>query len=200
MFSAARVVCVALAGIALSACGSAVLQSEGGPRLPARPINRLVAYVAGPDSLVASFQANIAVEAGRHGLVADNALVLFPPTRAYAEAEIQQGLAARSIDSVLIVDVGDAGVQRQYSGTIFQGGSAGSTAMTSAVSSVNGYPRQSTFSARLLDAATGRKLWDGDGQIASGGFAFFDNGATVADSVAALFDDLQMKGIIGPVN
>jgi hypothetical protein len=182
MFSAVRTVCVALAGIMLSAC-------------------RLVAYVAAPDALVASFQANIAVEAARHGLAADNALLLFPPTRAYAEAEIRQGLAARSIDGVLIVNVGDAGAQRQYSGTIFQGRYAGSpTAMTSAVSSVNGYPRETTFSARLLDAATGRKLWDGDGQIASGGFAFFDNGATVADSVAALFDDLQMKGIIGPAN
>jgi hypothetical protein len=201
MLAAARTVCVALAGIMLCACASVLVQGEGGPQLPARPVNRLVAYVAGPDSLVASFQAYIAVEAAKRGTAADNALLLFPPTHAYAETEIRQGLAARSIDGVLIVNVGDAGVRRQYAGTIFQARSAVSPpAIASTVASVNGDPRQTTFSAELLDAATGRRLWDGDGQIASGGFSFFENGTTVADSVAALFEDLQEKGIVGPAN
>jgi hypothetical protein len=49
----------------------------------------------------------------------------------------------------------------------------------------------------LIEAASGRSLWDGDGQIASGAFSIFANGTTVADAVAALFGDLQEKGIIG---
>lgn len=91
MFAAVRMVCVASAGITLSACASALVQGEGSPQLPARPLSSLVAYVAGPVSLVASFQADIAVEAAKRGIAADNALVLFPPTRAYAQTEISAG-------------------------------------------------------------------------------------------------------------
>jgi len=154
--------------------------------------------VAGPDRLVASFQADIAVEAGRRGLATENASVLFPPTHAYADAEIRQGLAARSIDSVIIVKIGDAGAPRQYAGTILQerGGSSGPAA--AAVASVNGDPHPTTYSYRLVDAATGRKLWSGDGQIASGAISFLANGNTVEDSVSALFAELEEKGVIGP--
>ena len=186
----------------LAACGPALVQSEAGPQFPPRPVGRIGAYVTGPDSLVASFQANIAVEAARHGLAAENLTLLFPPTRAYADAEIRRGLAERSIDSVMIIKIGDARGQRQYAGTFLQEASAGSSGPTAAaVASVNGYPSPTTFSARLIDAATGRKLWEGDGQIASGAFSLFANGTTVADSVAALFGDLQEKSLIGePAN
>jgi hypothetical protein len=202
MIVASRAVCLAWAGMVLSGCGSTVLQSEASPSPhpppSAHPVNRIAAYVAGPDRLVASFQADIAVEAGRRGLATENASVLFPPTHAYADAEIRQGLAARSIDSVMIVKIGDAGAPRQYAGTILQerGGSSGPAA--AAVASVNGDPHPTTYSYRLVDAATGRKLWAGDGQIASGAISFMANGNTVEDAVSALFDELQEKGVIGP--
>jgi hypothetical protein len=201
-----RATWLALAAVTLSACASALVQGEGSLEAPVRPVSRLVAYVTGPDSVVASFQANIAVEAARHGLAAENALLLFPPTHAYADLEIRQGLAARSIDSVLIINVGDAGVQRQYAGTIFQGRSPiASGPAEAAIASVYGYPRQTTFAARLLDTATGRRFWEGAGQFAENkglfaenkGLFSFDAGPTVSESVAVLFDDLQAKGIVG---
>jgi hypothetical protein len=202
MLVAMRALCLVSVAMALCGCGSALVQSETSPQLPSRPVRAIGAYVAGPNSLAASFQANIAVEAARHGLAADNIAVLFPPTRAYADAEIRQGLAARAIDSVMIIKIGDAPGQRQYGGTILQErltASGGPTA--AAVAAVNGNPTPTIFSARLIDAATGRKLWDGDGQIASGAFSLFANGTTVADAVAALFDDLQEKGMIAqPAN
>jgi len=184
----------------LSACVSAWVQGEGNLEAPVRPVSRLVAYVTGPDSLVASFQANVAVEAARHGLAAENALVLFPPTRPYADQEIRQGLAVRSIDSVLIINIGDAGVQRQYAGTIFQGRTPVSTGPREAtVASVYGYPRQTTFTARLLDAATGRRFWEGVGQFGDNkGFFASDTGPTISEAVAVVFDDLQAKGVVGP--
>lgn len=204
MLMSVRVVCVAVAGISLSACGAALLQSEASPPPQAppapHPVSRIAAYVAGPDKLVASFQADIAVEAGRRGLATENASVLFPPTHAYADAEIRQSLAARAIDSLMIIKIGDAGAPRQYAGTILQerGGSSGPAA--AAVASVNGDPRPTTYSYRLVDAATGRKLWSGDGQIASGAISLLASGNTVEDSVSALFDELEEKGVIGPAS
>ena len=192
-----RAFCLALIAMALSGCGSALLQSETSPQLSPRPVRAIGAYVAGPNALAASFQANIAVEATRHGLTADNVSALFPPTRAYTNAEIRQGLAARSIDSVMIIRIGDAPGQRQYAGTILQERSVGSGGPTAAaIATVNGNPTPSTFSARLVDVASGRKLWDGEGQIASGAYSLFANGTTVEDAVATLFDDLQDKGMI----
>jgi hypothetical protein len=184
----------------LSACASALVQGEGGLEAPVRPVTRLVAYVTGPDSVVSSFQANIAVEAAKRGLAAENALLLFPPTHAYADLQIRQGLAGRSIDGVLIINVGDAGVLRQYVGTIFQGRSAVSSGPAeAAIASVYGYPRQTTFAARLLDAATGRRFWEGAGQFGENkGLFSFDTGPTVSESVALVFDDLQAKGVVGP--
>jgi hypothetical protein len=198
MFAPIRAACLALAGMMLSACALGSIQGEGSLPAPARPISRLVAYVSGPDSLAASFQANIAVEAAMHGLSAENALVLFPPRRAYADAEIRQDLAMRSIDSVLIINIGNIGVHREYAGTIFQGRSRVlSGAGEAAVASVNGYPRETTFSARLLDGASGRKLWDGVGEVGPQS-GLISGGPTVSESVGQLFDDLQTKGVIGP--
>jgi hypothetical protein len=198
MFASIRATCLVLAGMVLSACALGSIQGEGSLPAPARPISRLVAYVSGPDSLAASFQANIAVEAASHGLAAENALVLFPPTRRYADPEIRQALAMRSIDSVLIINIGNTGVHREYAGTIFQGRSRVlSGAGEAAVASVNGYPRETSFSARLLDGASGRKLWDGVGEVGPQG-SMISGGPTVAESVGQLFDDLQTKGVIGP--
>ena len=144
------------------------------------------------------FQADIAVEAARHGLAAENVPLLFPSTRPYADAEIRQGLAAHAIDSVMIIKIGNAPGPRQYDGTILQEPSPrGSGPLAAAVASVNVDPSPTTFSATLIDAASGRRLWDGDGQIASGAFSIFANGTTVADAVAVLFGDLPEKGIIG---
>jgi hypothetical protein len=196
-----RTVCLVLAAPMLCACGAALLQSEASPppQAPARSVSRVAAYVAGPDKLVASFQTYIAVEAAKRGLASQNAAVLFPPTHAYADAEIRQGLAAHAIDGVMIVKIGDAPAPRQYAGTILQERSAGSSSPTAAaVSSVNGDPRPTTFSAKLIDVASGRRLWAGDGQVASGGISYFSYGDTVEDSVAALFDDMQERGVIGP--
>ena len=198
MLVAMRALCLALVAMALSGCGSALLQSETSPQLSPRPAMAIGAYVAGPNSLVGSFQANIAVQATRHGLTADNISALFPPTRAYTDVEIRQGLAARSIDSVMIIRIGDAPAQRQYAGTILQERSVGSGGPTAAaIAAVNGNPNPSTFSARLVDVGSGRKLWGGEGQIAAGAYSLFANGTTVEDAVAALFDDLQEKGMIG---
>jgi len=199
MFATFRATSLTLAGMMLSACALASVQGEGNLGAPARQVSRLVAYVTGPDSLVASFQANVAVEAAKHGLAADNALLLFPPTHNYADSEIRQNLALRSIDSVLIINVGDFGGQREYAGTIFQGRSRVSPgAGEAAVASVNGYPRETSFSARLVDGATGRQLWEGVGQFGATSFFPFASGPTVSESVAVLFDDLQAKGVIGP--
>jgi hypothetical protein len=192
-----RGICLA-GGLVLSACGSAVVQSEGSPHLALRPVSRIGAYVTGPDALVRSFQADIAVEAARHGLTAENVTLLFPSTRPYADAQIRQGLAAHAIDSVMIIKIGNAPGPRQYDGTILQERSPrGSGSAAATVASVNGDPSPTTFSATLIDAASGRRLWDGDGQIATGAFSILAYGTTAADAVAALFGDLQEKRIIG---
>jgi len=41
-------------------------------------------------------------------------------------------------------------------------------------------------------------LWVGNGQVRAGGLLFVGDGASASSSVAAIFDDLQGKGIICP--
>jgi hypothetical protein len=195
MFSAIRAACLGLAAITLSGC----LTSETGVAdrmLPPRQLNRLVAYVSGPAAVASNLQMNISGEARRRGLAADNALALFPPTRSYTDADIRQALAARGVDGVLIINVGDASVPRQYAGTILQGRSTLPSASAAAASSVNGYPSTTTFTARLIEPATSRNLWDGFGHVDTGGIFTADDGSGAAGAVAAIFDELQQKGIV----
>src|SRR3954465_9454220 len=99
-------VCILSAAIGLAGCITTSMQGYADRQLPAKPIGRLVAYVSGPGPLVSNIQTNIAEEARKRGVVADDALVLFPPTRTYTTAEVQQGLAREAIEGVLIISVG----------------------------------------------------------------------------------------------
>jgi len=216
-----RAAVAVLVAITLSACVTTSMQGYADRDLPARPVSRIVAYVAGPGPLVASIQSNIRDEATKRGIEADDALLLFPPTRTYTDAEIRKGLAAQGIDGVLVINVGDTGVMRQYAGTILHGQYSGSSyasgtgtrsgnvstlsvngtssgTMTATSTPVYRYSRQTTFTARLLEPATARNLWVGNGQVNAGGRLFTGDGASASSSVSAIFDDLQRKGIIGP--
>jgi hypothetical protein len=221
MFSLKRFIGVVLPALSLSACIETTMQGYADRELPAKPVSRLVAYVAGPNPLVSSIQSSINEEARKRGVVAQDALLLFPPTRAYTNAEVRQGLAAGGVDGVLVINVGDTGVLQQYAGTILTGEYSGtSTAdgtinrfgntstvslngvssgtMTATATPVYRYKRQTTFTAQLLEPVTSRKLWVGNGQVNAGGLLFVGNGTNASSSVAAIFDDLQRKGVIGP--
>jgi hypothetical protein len=217
MFSVKRFVCAAAVAISLSGCITTSMQGYADRQIPAKPVSRIIAYVAGPSSLVASIQGSVSDEARKRGLVAEDALLLFPPTRTYTNVEIQQGLAGDGIDGVLVTNVGDTGVLQQYAGTILSGQYSGSSNATGTMNtfgnvSLNGtssgtmvatatpvysYRRQTSFTARLLEPATGRNLWVGNGQVRAGGLLFVGDGASAASSVGAIFDDLQQKGIVG---
>lgn len=88
---------------------------------PARPVKHLAAYVVAPTGLATSFQTSIAQEAAKRGILADDAYILLPPTRSYNDAEIRKVLAATNVDAVLIINVGDTGVVREYAGTFSSG-------------------------------------------------------------------------------
>jgi hypothetical protein len=216
-----RAICAVLAAASLSGCITTSMQGYADRQLPARPVSRIVAYVAGPNTLVSSIQRSVAEEARKRGIAADDALNLFPPTRTYSNAEVQQGLTANGIDGVLVINVGDTGVQQQYAGTILSGQYQGSSnasgtantfgnastvsmsgtssgTMTATATPIYRYGRQTSFNARLLEASTGRNLWVGNGQVNAGGLLFVGDGASSSSSVAAIFNDLQAKGIIGP--
>lgn len=221
MFSVKRFICVVAAALSLSGCITTSMQGYADRQLPAKPVGRIVAYVAGPGPLVSSIQASVSEEAKKRGLVAEDALLLFPPTRTYTNAEIRQGLASDGIDGVLVINVGDTGVLQQYAGTILSGqysetssasgtistfgnistvslNGASSGTMTATATPVYRYRRQTAFTARVLESATGRTLWVGNGQVNAGGLLFVGDGANASNSVAAIFNDLQQKGVIGP--
>jgi hypothetical protein len=223
MFSAKRSVCLIAAAIGLSGCITTSMQGYADRELPAKPISRMIAYVAGPGPLVSSIQTSVNEEARKRGLVAEDALELFPPTRTYTNAEIRQGLASDGIDGVLVINVGDTGVLQQYAGTILSGQYSGTSsasgtinsfgnvstvslngtssgAMTATATPVYRYRRQTMFTARLIEPTTARNLWVGNGQVRAGGLLFVSDGASASSSVAAIFDDLQQKRIIGPTS
>jgi hypothetical protein len=221
MFFAIRCMCIAATAFGLAGCITTSMQGYADRQLPAKPVSRMVAYVAGPSALVSSIQASVSEQARKRGLVAEDALLLFPPTRTYTNAEVQKGLTSDGIDGVLVINVGDTGVLQQYAGTILSGQYSGSSTANGTINTVgnvstvslNGtssgtmmaaatpvyrYRRQTTFTARLLEPTTARNLWVGNGQVNAGGLLFVGEGASASSSVDAIFDDLQKKGIIGP--
>src|SRR5271170_3618106 len=99
---------LALAAMMLSACITTDMQGYADRQLPQHPIQRMVALVAAPPALVSSLQSSIAQEAKKRGIPVEDALLLFPPTRPYSDAEIKAELARDGIDAVLVLTVGDS--------------------------------------------------------------------------------------------
>jgi hypothetical protein len=153
-------------------------------------------------------------------VLAQDALDVFPPTRTYSDAEIKSELARDGMDAVLVVTVGDTGIQREYAGTVFYStGMATTNAMgtastfgnftnLSATATTTGqattittpryrYSRQTNFQAKLIEASSGRVLWVGSGDVQAGGLLFVGSGVNANSTATAIFNDLQNKGLIG---
>jgi hypothetical protein len=212
---------LSLAAGVLSGCITTDMQGYADRQLPQHPIQRMVALVAAPPTLVPSLQSSIAQEAKKRGIPVEDALMLFPPTRTYSDAEVKAELARDGIDAVLVLTVGDSGVQTQYAGTVFYGNSssslsavgtatsvgnttnvsmsgASSTTFTGTATPTYHYSRQTAFQARLIEASTGRALWVGNGQVQAGGLLFIGSGANAYSTATSIFNDLQAKGLIAP--
>lgn len=210
---------LSLLGLLLSGCITTTMQGYADRELPAKPVQRIAAYVAAPTALAASFQSSIVEEATKRGLAAEDAHALLPPTRTYNDAEIRKILAEQGIDAVLIINVGDTGVMKEYAGTFFSGQYSGSNdasgtvtrngsianvsltgsssgTMTATSTPMHRYSRQTVFKARLIELATGRNLWIGSGEVSAGGKLFVGNGSSASSSVSAIFDDLRAKKIV----
>lgn len=214
-----RFILLSLAAMALSGCITTSMQGYADRNLPTRPVKRIASYVVAPTALASSFQSSIVEEAQKRGIVAVDAFALLPPTRTYNDAEIRKTLAEQGIDAVLIINVGDTGVVREYAGTFFQGQYSGSSdssgtmtrngsfsnvslngnssgTMTGVSAPMHRYSRQTAFKARLIEPATARNLWVGSGEVNAGGRLFVGNGSSASSSVSAIFNDLRAKHIL----
>ena len=210
-------------GMAFTAggCVTTSMQGYADRDPPSQPIAHVAALVTAPLPLAQSMQANLADEGAKLHVAVDDALTIFPPTRQYTDAEVKHELKERGIDGVLVVNVGDSGVMQQYLGTILSGSYSGSNIGTATLNTYGGMSsasyqgtstgnfsasatpiyrssRQTTFSAKLLDALTGRILWVGNGQIDASGKLFVGIDTSASKAVGAILTDWQTKGIVSP--
>lgn len=218
-----RLALAAVAGLAFAASGCVTTSMQGyaDKAPPSQPIAHVAALVTAPLPLAQSMQASLADEGAKLNVVVDDALTIFPPTRQYTDAEIKHELKDRGIDGVLVLNVGDSGVMQQYAGTMLSGSYSG---LTTGMATANTYggmttasyqgvstgsfigsatpiyrsSRQTTFSAKLLDALTGRVLWIGNGQIDASGKLFVGTDTSASKAVGAILTDWQSKGIVVP--
>jgi hypothetical protein len=217
---------VAVAAFGLAGCTKTSMQGYADRDLPTNTLQHIAAYVAAPLPLATSMQASIGDEALKHGVSSEDALIILPPTRTYSDAEVRRALAERGVDGVLLITVADSGVVSQYAGTIFQSSYSGTVTANGTVTqvgnmstvnlngTVNGtttgaatplyrYSRKTQFTARLLDPKSGRTLWVGTGEVDTQGGTGLISRLMVSDSVSssnsirAVFDDLQKKGLVG---
>jgi hypothetical protein len=188
---------------------------------PQQPIQRIAALVAAAPGLASSLQSSIAQEGKKRGILVEDAYLLLPPTRTYSDADVKAQLARDGINTVLVLTVGDTGVQKEYAGTVFFGNSSTSLNTTGTATSFGGmtnvslngvanttssgtatptyhYSRQTAFQAKLVEASSGRTLWVGNGQVQAGGLLFIGNGANAYSTATSIFNDLQTKGLIAP--
>jgi hypothetical protein len=211
----------------LAGCTTTSMQGYADRDLPAAGVRKMATYVAAPVGLATSMLAGLAEEGRSHGVVVEDAMQIVPPTRTYSDAEVRNAMAKSNVDALLVVNVADSGVQAQYAGTIFQARYNGSSSYTGAATRFGNaatvdltgthsgtmigsstptfrYSRQTSFSARLIDTKTGRTLWVGTGQVNSRGGngligrLMVSDGVSSSNSIRAIFDDLQKKGLIGP--
>jgi hypothetical protein len=189
-----------------SGCTNTAIQGYADRNLPSKGIQHIAAYVAAATPLASSMEASIVEEARKRGILAEDALTILPPTRTYTDAEVRKALAERGVDGVLVIAVADSGVISQYAGTVFSasysGGATSGTAYGSAAPTYR-YARKTDFTARLVEPASGRNLWVGNGEVSTEGGKGLLGRLTVTDGVNtsyainAVFDDLQKKGLIG---
>jgi hypothetical protein len=203
--------CASFVALSLSGCVTTSMQGYADRTMPEHPVSHLAALVNAPLPLSEAFQASLASEAAKKGVVIEDAKLIFPPTRQYADAEIKPALNAEGVDGLLIVDVGDTGVVSQYAGTMFNSSYSG-TATVSTFGNISNvsyggtsigvaapiyrHTRQTSFKARLVEPSTGRNLWVGEGQVNAGGALFVGNGTSASNSASAIFNDMQAKGLI----
>jgi hypothetical protein len=199
------------------------MQGYADRQLPTKSIRHIAALVSAPAGLAPQIQSSVVEEAQKRGIAAQDAFLIFPPTRSYSNEDIRRGLAQSNIDAVLTIQVGDTGVISQYAGTIFQSQTSGTFAGTGTATtfgnstniSIDGVSRQSTFGsatpiyrhsrrtafhARLIEASSGRTLWIGNGQVSASGRFFVGDRTSASSSISAIFDDLQQKQILGPTS
>src|SRR5689334_15995953 len=100
--------------VSVSGCITTSMQGYADLNPTARPIQHMIAYVAAPTPLAASIQQSIGEQAQKRGILAEDAFNLLPPTRTYTDAELRQVLAQRNVDSVLVIQVGDSGITKEY--------------------------------------------------------------------------------------
>jgi hypothetical protein len=206
---------------AVGGCVTTSMQGYADKDLPSQPIAHVAALITAPLPLSQSMQASLADEGAKLHVAIDDALTIFPPTRQYTDAEVKHELKERGIDGVLVVNVGDSGVMQQYAGTILSGGYSGSTTGFATVNTYGGMStvnyqgmstgnfigsatpvyrssRQTTFSAKLIEALTGRILWVGNGQIDASGKLFVGIDTSASKAAEAILMDWQTKGIVVP--
>jgi hypothetical protein len=107
--------------------------------------------IAVPVRSCAAFGLHNHVHAGICGSRSASAAALLPPTRTYTDTEIRKALAESEVDAVLIIDVGDSGVVKEYAGTFFQEQYSGSSEASGTVT------RNGNFSmSRSLEVLLGR--------------------------------------------
>jgi hypothetical protein len=203
---------VTIAAVFLSGCVTTSMQGYADKATPERPAAHLAALVNAPLPLSTAMQASFANQAAKMGIVVVDARTIFPPTRQYTDVEVKHDLVAQGIDGVLVVTIGDSGVVREYAGTVFSGSYSGALTASgyggTTTASFGGtsteiaaptfrYSRETTFNARLIEPASGRNLWVGTGQVSAGGTLFVGNGKSASSAAAAIFTDMQTKGLIG---
>ena len=190
---------VSAISVGLAGCITTSMKGYADRSLPDASPRQIATLISAPTALANSLQAAISREAHNRGIISRDVLEILPPTRSYNDQEIRSALSREKIDAVLIVDIGDSGVRKEYAGSFFSGtysGGAGFGTISGSSTPDYSYHRQTAFKARLLEASSGRTLWVGGGQVQAGGVLFIGDGANANSTAAAIFDDLQRKGVL----
>jgi hypothetical protein len=209
------VIFCAAAAFSASACVSTNIEGYADREAPSQPLGHIAVLVAAAPTTVAAVQSAIVSTASLYGVVADDALTILPPTREYTPQEAKQDLIAAGADAVLVVAIGDSGIQKEYAGTILSANYAGTTvgSFNGGGLTLNSYgssfatatpmyrrSRETTFQARLIEIASGRVLWVGSGQVQASGALFVGNAVSASHVADSICTDLREKGLLKPVS
>ena len=72
--------------LGLANCTNTTIQGYADRNLPSKAAQHIAAYAAAPGRLASSMEANIAEEARKRGILAEDALAVLPPTPATASS------------------------------------------------------------------------------------------------------------------
>lgn len=173
----------------IASCAETSITAFKDPAFASRVFQKPAIYVNSEDlTWRQSIEDTMVTELGKKGVIAVASMSLTPPTRTYSPEERAQVLAESDIDALIVIQIGDTGVETRYvpqtstttttTGTATTYGENTTYQGQSHTTSSGGYNQSfpwAEMSTFVVDLASGQKAWIASSHTGGNAYASFND-------------------------